>query len=924
MHQPAFDNSFYDQQTQGSLRSARVVLPILFEYYQPNSIVDIGCGRGAWLKAAGECGAKEVLGLDGDYVERGTLLVDKQYFQAVNLVERIEIPRQFDLAISLEVAEHLPFYRAETFVDDLVRLSDVVLFSAALPYQCGTEHINEQWLEFWAILFRRHCYIPCDLFRSRIWDKKEVESWYRQNVILFCKEAAARKLFPLAAVATDRPLSFVHPDIFVANITRYRPLSTQALDPELQDYQNILSAYLSGETNLPRLNILGATTKIDDAAVDLFPNARTQIVNVQTELAARNKVIQDQSTEIEMRLVHTRDLSAKLANEESESTRLRAELVEVRRRVTNLSSEIAARDTQIHDFSSRIANKEGENARLRSELLSQDHQIARQMEELLSGEERIRTLSIQLKEKEELLEKVLNSKGWRLLNRYRNIKNHFQVSSNAELATRAERQRLLLLCDEPDLRTTSKTSGIICIRGWAVSRSKIIKIRIFIDGTYHGDAFYGFVRHDIAKGYPKYKDPLHSGFSFRLSTSKLTPGIHSIKIIATASDRTSATLEGQIDVTHGEPKTSPEPSQENQSAPTAVKSVEKKNFFPGRRDLENGVDVSIVILARNEAHNLAHSLPLITDQKTSAKYEIIGIDTASEDGTAEIFKMHGARTFTIQQEDFHHFRTRLFGVEKSRGPLVVFLVGDALPANEYWLQALLRPFLNDDLVAATYSRQLPAPDCVPWEARDILRGCSVVREVKEVDWSNPIAIENYRKYIWKYISFSDVSSCYRKELLRAMPIHKYMSEVEDQYWCKCLLEEGYRIVLEPNSQVIHSHNDPLRRLYRRQVTYGRCFAAFNDLQPESMGRLLFHSLEDSANDFFFMMGGGNGTILSKPVRALQIPVMRFVKRLGFREGIRRGTPAKRARTLSRSLESTDANSLVDRGEGGFYSHPRKK
>ena len=150
----SYDRLFFDQQAEGSLASARVVLPILFEYYKPKSVVDVGCGRGPWLKAAAECGVQDLLGVDGDYVERDTLLilVELQHLH-LNLGERINILRRFDLAISVEVAEHLPFYRAETFVADLVGLSDLVLFSAALPYQGGTEHINEQWLEFWAIFF---------------------------------------------------------------------------------------------------------------------------------------------------------------------------------------------------------------------------------------------------------------------------------------------------------------------------------------------------------------------------------------------------------------------------------------------------------------------------------------------------------------------------------------------------------------------------------------------------------------------------------------------------------------------------------------------------------------------------------------------------------------------------------------------------
>jgi glycosyltransferase involved in cell wall biosynthesis len=318
MERVIYDKLFFDQMTEGSLSSARVVLPMLFRYAKPTSIVDVGCGRGTWLRAAAECGVQQLLGIDGDYVERDKLLIDERNFRAWNLAERIDIPRRFDLAISLEVGEHLPFSRSETFVADLAGLSDLVLFSAALPYQGGTDHINEQWLEFWGILFRRYDYVPCDLFRRQIWGDKRVEYWYSQNLVLFCKRGLAYSLFPPETIAVDRPLSFPHPLTFLYNLTRYRPLFGQALDLEFQDYRTLLSAYLSGETTLPLLRMLGVTGAKDTVRVDLFPQARTQIVNADEEFESRNRAIQRQSSELADRDAQIRVLHHKQAVLEQE------------------------------------------------------------------------------------------------------------------------------------------------------------------------------------------------------------------------------------------------------------------------------------------------------------------------------------------------------------------------------------------------------------------------------------------------------------------------------------------------------------------------------------------------------------------------------------------------------------------------------
>jgi hypothetical protein len=107
---------------------------------------------------------------------------------------------RFDLAVCLEVAEHLPASRAALFVADLVKLSPVVLFSAAIPGQPGVHHVNCQWPAYWADLFAFHGYGCRDEYRWPLWDDDRIESWYRQNVLIFQQGYE---------VTTPRPL--VHP-----------------------------------------------------------------------------------------------------------------------------------------------------------------------------------------------------------------------------------------------------------------------------------------------------------------------------------------------------------------------------------------------------------------------------------------------------------------------------------------------------------------------------------------------------------------------------------------------------------------------------------------------------------------------------------------------------------------------------------------
>ncbi len=114
------------------------------------------------------------------------------------------------MAMTLEVAEHLPHNAADTFIDTLTRHADVVLFSAAVPNQSGNHHINEQWPQYWLAKFQAREYELFDVLRGRLWDDERVAWWYRQNLLLYATGEAADKIRAAAPVASG-PLAVVHP-----------------------------------------------------------------------------------------------------------------------------------------------------------------------------------------------------------------------------------------------------------------------------------------------------------------------------------------------------------------------------------------------------------------------------------------------------------------------------------------------------------------------------------------------------------------------------------------------------------------------------------------------------------------------------------------------------------------------------------------
>lgn len=185
-----YNADFYQYLNQGAVDSARGVIPEVRNLLpaEITSILDVGCGAGAWLSVWKSFGCN-VIGLDGDYVEKSAMMIDAEEFHIQDLSQPFDMSRRFDLCQSLEVAEHLPASAAAQFIKTLCSTSDVVLFSAAPPGQGGENHINEQPYEYWQALFEQNSYQMYDAIRPRIANNKKVMPWYRYNVFLFVNKA---------------------------------------------------------------------------------------------------------------------------------------------------------------------------------------------------------------------------------------------------------------------------------------------------------------------------------------------------------------------------------------------------------------------------------------------------------------------------------------------------------------------------------------------------------------------------------------------------------------------------------------------------------------------------------------------------------------------------------------------------------------
>lgn len=217
-----YTSHFFAATGRGSNQSAQIVVPMIMNLVEPKSVVDVGCGTAGWLLAFRHAGVTDVLGIDGDWVPTNQLQIPDHQFAKADLTQPLRLGRTFDLVLSLEVAEHLPTSVADEFVSSLTQLAPSVLFSAAIPYQGGTGHINEQWPSYWCRKFEEHGFVAIDCMRPRLWSDARVESYYAQNMFLFVRRDRLHGSIGLraeSAASRLQPVDVVHPSQYMKSRT---------------------------------------------------------------------------------------------------------------------------------------------------------------------------------------------------------------------------------------------------------------------------------------------------------------------------------------------------------------------------------------------------------------------------------------------------------------------------------------------------------------------------------------------------------------------------------------------------------------------------------------------------------------------------------------------------------------------------------
>lgn len=283
--------------------------------------------------------------------------------------------------------------------------------------------------------------------------------------------------------------------------------------------------------------------------------------------------------------------------------------------------------------------------------------------------------------------------------------------------------------------------------------------------------------------------------------------------------------------------------------------------------------ISILIPVKNEGRYIDQCLSNIFSQQIDEKFEVVIVDSGSTDNTMELIKKYKINLIEIPSTEYHHAKTRNLLASKANGEFLIFTVGDAIPYNNNWLKELIDPLKENKTVAAVFSRQIPREDANPIDSHIIKTSFPPFRIEKNINF---LYNDDHKLHWDNFIFFSDVSAAYRKEIWSKYRFNEQLKYGEDQDIAKRMLLDGYTVIYNPTSIIIHSHNESSKKVFRRNVEIAHAFkdisatkarlvtlplallihgkSFYSDMKKLNINRPFYWTLKSIAQAFFTGLG----------------------------------------------------------------------
>ena len=194
---------------------------------------------------------------------------------------------------------------------------------------------------------------------------------------------------------------------------------------------------------------------------------------------------------------------------------------------------------------------------------------------------------------------------------------------------------------------------------------------------------------------------------------------------------------------------------------------------------------SIIIRSKNEEEWIAHCLESVFAQK-NVDLEVVIVDNHSSDYTLKIAKQFPIKTI-INIDNYLPGKALNIGINETDGKYIVCLSSHCVPLNHLWLYNLLKNFKMEG-VAGVYGRQIPLSFSSPYDARDLFITFGLDKRIQIKD-----------------TFFHNANSAILRKIWEDVPFDNHVTNIEDRLWAKAVIEKGYKLVYEPESEVFHHH-----------------------------------------------------------------------------------------------------------------------